>query len=355
MFTYFSRTLALVGLLLSTSILQCFLLTATGQSLPPSKVQEPVYRYVEEMPRLPYIGASTEALQNAVQQRLVFPRGTMLPADKRVFVDFTVEKDGKVTQLKILKSADPSLDAVVLNAVRQLPTFIPGKQNAQPVRVTLTLPLTLVMNPWDPTMDATALRTEAQTCQSGIARRQPGEADTTFLQRVLPVSFYLGRKPIIYAWRSSAFGKQLVFSANGYGDNAINLFLFVLDPYQNDTYAVHSFNMESMGDLTTEEAIFFADVDQDGQKELLVLNECSLKETLQDDDGNELHGRVAHYETRVFQYQGLSNAGRPQYREDPTPRDYLNELPTAAAVRQALVRHQRPKPPQQKPANKNLK
>jgi hypothetical protein len=185
-------------------------------------------------------------------------------------------------------------------------------------------------------------RIEAQTLKKGIAHRQQGESDTSFLRRVLPVSYLCAYNNLVvsYAWRATPLGKQLFFSRTNGGDNEYDLFLFVLDPFKTDTYAVQAFDMGNMGDLTTVAALFFADVDQDGQKELLALNECDLKETVKGDNGERLFAHVPHYQVHVFQNIGLDNNGHPQYREDKTPRSYLDELPTAAAVRQALMRHQ---------------
>lgn len=56
--------------------------------------------------------------------------------------------------------------------------------------------------------------TEARTLRQGVARRQPAESVEAFLQRVLPASFpNSDAQPqvIQYAWRPSAFGKQLFF------------------------------------------------------------------------------------------------------------------------------------------------
>lgn len=197
-------------------------------------------------------------------------------------------------------------------------------------------------------------RTEVQTLKQGIARRRQGESDTSFLRRVLPVSYHCtdtnpcpyNSHRISYVWRSTSFGKQLFFS-NPNGGNGHELVLFVLDPFQTNTYAVQAFNMGQMGDLTVLKAIFFADVNQDGRKELLALNECDLREASMD-RGEVLLGLVPHYETHVIQFVGLTGNGRPQYREDKTPRSYLNELPTATAVRQAIIKHQ------QKPVNRKL-
>lgn len=199
-------------------------------------------------------------------------------------------------------------------------------------------------------------RTEAQTLKQGTAQRRVGEPSNSFLRRVLPISFPSAYNDLVvaYTWRPTPFGKQLFFSKTNGGDEEYDLILFVLDPFQANTYAVQAFNMGNMGDLTTVSAVFFADVDYDGRKELLSLNECDLREMFKVvgeeikpiENGEKYNGetttaRVPHYETHVFKYAGTSNDGRPKYQEDLTPRPYLDELPTAAAIRQAITRHQR--------------
>ncbi|PJJ60563.1 hypothetical protein [Hymenobacter chitinivorans] len=182
-------------------------------------------------------------------------------------------------------------------------------------------------------------RREDQTTKQGTAQRLPGEADTTFLRRVLPVSFPNSADLVAYQCRPSTFGQQLFFSVPGGEGNEYGRDLFVLDPYQADTYAVQVLTLESLGDETGLAALFFADVDQNGQKELLTLLECSLREPAFKKQGTQYYGRVTQYQTVVFQYAGLSEAGRPHYRLDPVPRPYLDNLPTVAAVRQALAKH----------------
>lgn len=209
---------------------------------------------------------------------------------------------------------------------------VPGRCSLLPTAAGQTLP----------TPESAAQRREAQTLKLGLAQRQPGEADTTFLRRVLPVSFPQSNDLLAATWRPSAFSKQLFFSVLGTSDreHEYGTDLFMLDPFQADTYVVQVFTIPSQGDLTVLEAFFFTDVDQDGRKELLAISECSLRESFKD-HGQVLYGRSPHYQTLIFQCTGLSNTGRPQYRDDPRDYSYLDELATVAAVRQALARHQR--------------
>lgn len=336
------RSLGLVALLLiGLPGRRSWLAPAMGQT-PATLVEDKVYTYVEQMPQLPG-GGGMAAMVAAVQQRVVLPAGTPV-ASSRVFVQFTVGKRGQVEEAAIIKGTSPAVDAAVLAAVRQLPTFVPGKQSSQLVRVAFTLAITppgLVVKWLPPTDGAHEAdeRAEAQTMRRGLATRFPSEADTTFLRRALPASSPRSTDLLAATWRPGGFGKQLFFSVPGAedNDNAYGSGLFVLDPFLGDTYAVQAFTIPSLGDATSLVSLFFADVNQDGQKELLALSECSLLEAA---------GRQAHYQTQVFQYMGLTSAGRPQYREDPTPRPYLSNLSSAAAVRQALARHQpHPAPP----------
>ncbi|WP_201982325.1 hypothetical protein [Hymenobacter rubidus] len=187
---------------------------------------------------------------------------------------------------------------------------------------------------------------EDQLVRQGIARRAAGEADTTFLKRTFPVSFTAERL-VAYAWRPGAFGKQLFFprlEVNEYRHEGEDAALFVLDPFQLNTYAVQKLLLASIGDITNLSAFFFADVDRDGQKELLALVYAEVQEAGLLEHGNgtkeRAYARMSHRHTYVFRYAGLSKAGLPRYRADTTPRPYLDELPTATAVRRALAQHQ---------------
>jgi hypothetical protein len=120
--------------------------------------------------------------------------------------------------------------------------------------------------------------------------------------------------------------------------------LFVLDPIQPIKYAVQVLLLEPIGDITNLAAFFFADVDQDGQKELLALVYAEVQHVDSHEDGEQLVGRLSEWQTQVFRYAGLSRAGRPLYKPDRAPRPYLNGLRSATEVRRALAHHQqRPK------------
>ena len=59
----------------------------------------------------------------------------------RVFIQFTVEKDGSVTNVKVLRGVDPSLDQEAIRVVSQSPKWKPGMQRDKPVKVTYSFPI----------------------------------------------------------------------------------------------------------------------------------------------------------------------------------------------------------------------
>ena len=114
---------------------------AQEQAVTKEQERTKLYTYVEQMPELPG-GGGNAAIVVAIQSKLKYP--ALAVADQqtgRVFVSFTVTKDGAVQDARIVKGLGPAYDEAVLSAVKQLPQFIPGRQNDQPVNVTFTVPV----------------------------------------------------------------------------------------------------------------------------------------------------------------------------------------------------------------------
>ena len=261
-----------------------------------------------------------------IQQAVTLPLGTPMPAENSpVVVQVALDYLGRVEGMRIAQGISPAVDQAVLQAVRGYqPHFCPLNPDAtnHPRPGTVWWPLTIRL----PGAATPAQRREADTRGHRLARRRPGEADSTFVRRVFPLSYdSTGGGLLARAWRPSAFGRQLFFtrpSCTGYC--GYSTLLTVLDPYQPATYAVQEFVIPSQGDDTTLADLFLADVDHDGRPELLAIGVCCLR-------GN--NGCHDHYQTQIWQYLGPDRTGRPQYKGDETERPYLDDLPTAAAVR----------------------
>ena len=106
---------------------------------PKPEVSTKVFDVVEEMPSFPggngalmsYLNSNTKypvvAQENGVQGRVI--------------ISFVVERDGSISDVKVARSVDPSLDREAQRVVKSMPRWTPGKQNGQTVRVKYTVPV----------------------------------------------------------------------------------------------------------------------------------------------------------------------------------------------------------------------
>jgi TonB family protein len=82
-------------------------------------------------------------LEQALQRKVRYPAAALrAAAEGRVFVSFAIEADGTVGEVRIVKSPSPLLNDEVVQAVKTLSGFAPAQQDGQPVRSTVTFPVT---------------------------------------------------------------------------------------------------------------------------------------------------------------------------------------------------------------------
>ena len=106
---------------------------------PKPEVATKVFDVVEEMPSFPggngalmsYLNGNTKypvvAQENGVQGKVI--------------ISFVVERDGSISDVRVARSVDPSLDREAQRVVKSMPRWTPGKQNGQTVRVKYTVPV----------------------------------------------------------------------------------------------------------------------------------------------------------------------------------------------------------------------
>ena len=61
----------------------------------------------------------------------------------KVYAIFVIEKDGSLSDVKILRRVDPPKAAALIQILKSLPKWNPGKQNGKVVRVLYSLPLVI--------------------------------------------------------------------------------------------------------------------------------------------------------------------------------------------------------------------
>lgn len=105
-------------------------------------VENKVYTYAEQMPELPG-GGGQPAIVAAIQKAVRYPAADLRnQVEGRVFAKFTVNENGQVTDVEIVKGLSSTIDAETIRGIKTLPTFKPGKQNGRAVRVSFTVPVT---------------------------------------------------------------------------------------------------------------------------------------------------------------------------------------------------------------------
>ena len=98
-----------------------------------------VFDVVEQMPSFP---GGPQALMEYLGNNVKYPPvAAELGLQGRVVVSFVVERDGSLTDVKVERSVDPSLDKEAVRVVKSMPRWIPGKQKGKEVRVKFNVPV----------------------------------------------------------------------------------------------------------------------------------------------------------------------------------------------------------------------
>ena len=106
----------------------------------PKEEETKVFDVVEQMPSFP--GGDAE-LMKFLNSHIKYPAvAEENGIQGRVVATFVVERDGSITDVKVIKSVDPSLDKEAIRVLKSMPKWIPGKQNGSAVRVKYTVPVT---------------------------------------------------------------------------------------------------------------------------------------------------------------------------------------------------------------------
>ncbi len=111
-----------------------------AQPEPPKHEEESkVFDVVEQMPSFP---GGPSALMEYLHDHVKYPVVAQENGVQgRVVVSFIVERDGSITDVRVVRSVDPSLDREAARVVSSMPRWTPGKQNGSAVRVKYNVPV----------------------------------------------------------------------------------------------------------------------------------------------------------------------------------------------------------------------
>lgn len=100
---------------------------------------EPVFVVVEEQAEFP---GGLDSMYAYIQKNLKYPE---LAKEKgiegRVFVQFVIEKDGSISNVKILRGIGGGCEEAAVEMIKNMPKWKPGKQRGKPVRFQFVLPI----------------------------------------------------------------------------------------------------------------------------------------------------------------------------------------------------------------------
>lgn len=110
------------------------------EDAPEEEVADEIFTIVEEQPE-PKGGMA--AFYEYVSKNLKYPaQARRMGIEGRVFVEFVIEKDGSITDVKAIKGIGAGCDEEAVRVIEEAPKWKPGKQRGRPVRVRMILPIT---------------------------------------------------------------------------------------------------------------------------------------------------------------------------------------------------------------------
>ena len=104
----------------------------------PASPEPKVYDMVEKMPSFP---GGSEALKEYLKKNTRYPNPDAC-IQGRVVVVFVVDEKGNLSDVKVARSMEPSLDAEAVRVVKSMPRWNPGIEKGKAVKVRYTLPVT---------------------------------------------------------------------------------------------------------------------------------------------------------------------------------------------------------------------
>ena len=102
----------------------------------PEIIEEPVdapFIFVEEMPSYP---GGWKEFYKFLSDNIKYPKSAQrMGLEGKVHLQFTIERDGSISDLVIVKGMAGGLDEEAIRVMNLVPKFNPGKQRGKPVRV----------------------------------------------------------------------------------------------------------------------------------------------------------------------------------------------------------------------------
>lgn len=110
------------------------------QAEEPKEEVEEIFTIVED-PAAPVGGMP--AFYKYVGEKIKYPpQARRMGVEGRVFVEFVIDKDGSITEVRAVKGIGAGCDEEAVRILQQAPKWKPGKQRGKPVKQRMVLPIT---------------------------------------------------------------------------------------------------------------------------------------------------------------------------------------------------------------------
>jgi protein TonB len=111
----------------------------------PDEKPEETFVIVEDMPS--FNDGGKAAFLKYVMSKIKYPnQARRIGLEGKVFVQFVINKQGKMTEIEVVRGIGGGCDKEVLRVLNEAPAWSPGKQRGVPVRVRMILPVTFTLN-----------------------------------------------------------------------------------------------------------------------------------------------------------------------------------------------------------------
>jgi TonB family protein len=112
-------------------------------------IDDDIENYTFHYPHIEFaeFSGGLDSLYKFLSREMQYPKEAVKNGIQgRVFVQFVVEKDGSITDIRIVKGVDPILDEEAIRVIKIMPAWIPKEEKGEKVQDLLTLPITFTLN-----------------------------------------------------------------------------------------------------------------------------------------------------------------------------------------------------------------
>ncbi len=108
---------------------------------------KPIFPGCEGVPKEQRVACFNQKMFKEISKNFEYPAmAKEMNIQEKVYVEFVIGKDGKISNARIVKGSDPDLKKEALRLVNLLPALQPAKQRGKPVRIKYTVPIKFKLN-----------------------------------------------------------------------------------------------------------------------------------------------------------------------------------------------------------------